>query len=201
MARREVWAFHTACCEQVVDNSAIQTSRRSRVTNRHVAAAAGLLEITTSDGRTLEVTAVEVGVLGDVAFVTAEGPLPVSANLDGRASPGSEIAAVGYPLGGPFTLARGIVIDRVAGERFGVQGPIVRISAEVHPGTSGARSSIAEGAWPESSTSSRSLPASDWPYRWTPSTLFSKRPAPPPCRPAAANRGPASPTMVSCRWS
>ncbi len=76
-------------------------------------------------------------MLGDVAFVTVEGPLPVSANLDGRASPGSEIAAVGYPLGGPFTLARGIVIDRVAGERFGVQGPIVRISAEVHPGNSG----------------------------------------------------------------
>jgi S1-C subfamily serine protease len=96
-----------------------------------------MLEIDTSDGQRFEVAAAEVGVLGDVAFVTVDGVLPVSADLGGEAAPGSDIAAVGYPLGGPLTLARGVVIDRVAGEPFGVEGPVARISAEVQPGNSG----------------------------------------------------------------
>ena len=107
------------------------------ITNRHVVAGASRLEVNTSDGRTHDVTAAEVGVLGDVAFVKIAGELPVRASLDGRAPPGSKVAAVGYPEGGPFTLESGRVIDRIRGEPFGINGSVLRISAEVRPGNSG----------------------------------------------------------------
>lgn len=136
-AQRITVRVRNLSCQGVGIGSGFAINRTTLVTNRHVVTEADVLEINTSDGRTLQVTAAEIGVLGDVAFVTVNGSLPVSADLEGRAPPGSDIAAVGYPLGGPLTLARGVVIDRIAGQRFNVEGPIVRISAEVQPGNSG----------------------------------------------------------------
>ena len=107
------------------------------VTNRHVVSGADRLQVNTWDGRTLEVSAAEVGVLGDIAFVTVDGELPVTGDLNGRAQAGTDIAAVGYPLGGPFTISHGTVIDRVSGDDYDVEGPIFRINTEVEPGNSG----------------------------------------------------------------
>jgi S1-C subfamily serine protease len=124
-------------CAGLGTGSGFAIDRSTLITNRHVVAGASRLEVNTSDGRTYDVTAAEVGVLGDVAFVKVDGDLPVVANLDGRAQPGSKIAAVGYPEGGPFTLETGAVINRTPGERFGINGPVVRITADVRPGNSG----------------------------------------------------------------
>ena len=124
-------------CAGLGTGSGFAIDRSTLITNRHVVAGASRLEVNTSDGRTYDVTAAEVGVLGDVAFVKIDGELPVAANLDGRALPQSKIAAVGYPEGGPFTLESGRVIERTRGERFGISGPVLRISAEVRPGNSG----------------------------------------------------------------
>lgn len=124
-------------CEGVARGSGFAIDKRTLVTNRHVVAGADRLEVNTADGRTLDVSTAQVGVLGDVAFVTVDGTLPVNANLDGRAPEGADVAAVGYPLGGPFTITRGVVIDRIAGFDFNVPGDILRISAEVQPGNSG----------------------------------------------------------------
>ena len=124
-------------CEGVARGSGFAIDTRTLVTNRHVVAGADRLEVNTADGRTLDVSTAQVGVLGDVAFVTVDGTLPVSANLDGRAPQGADVAAVGYPLGGPFTITRGVVIDHIDGFDFNVPGDILRISAEVQPGNSG----------------------------------------------------------------
>lgn len=124
-------------CEGVGTGSGFALNKRTLVTNRHVVAGAELLEVATSDGRTLRVSAAEVGVLGDIAFVTVDGTLPVTADLTGRAAAGADIAAVGYPLGGPFTISSGVVVDRIPGFDFAVQGDILRITAAVQPGNSG----------------------------------------------------------------
>jgi S1-C subfamily serine protease len=124
-------------CQGVARGSGFAIDRHTLVTNRHVVAGAERLEVDTADGTTLKVSTARVGVLGDVAFVTVDGVLPVSANLSGKADQGEDIAAVGYPLGGPLTITQGIVIDRIDGSRFHVQGNILRISAEVQPGNSG----------------------------------------------------------------
>ncbi|MBY0395097.1 MAG: trypsin-like peptidase domain-containing protein [Thermoleophilia bacterium] len=124
-------------CAGLGTGSGFAIDSSTLITNRHVVAGADLLEVNTADGRTFDVTAAEVGVLGDIAFVTVDGVLPVTADLSGRAEPGAEVAAVGYPQGGPFTVSRGVVIDRVDGTPFGVDGPILRVRAEVQPGNSG----------------------------------------------------------------
>jgi S1-C subfamily serine protease len=124
-------------CGGVELGSGFATDAHTLVTNRHVVAGASLLEVDTADGRSLQVKTARVGVLGDIAFVTVDGSLPVSADLHGVARGGTGIEAVGYPLGGPFTITHGVVVDRVDGHRFGVQGPILRVTAEVRPGNSG----------------------------------------------------------------
>lgn len=124
-------------CQGVGSGSGFAVDAHTLVTNRHVVAGASSLEVNTADGRSLDVSAARVGVLGDIAFVTVDETLPVAADLTGRAVQGTDIAAVGYPLGGPFTITRGVVIDRVDGGNFNVQGEVLRISAEVQPGNSG----------------------------------------------------------------
>ena len=132
-------------CQGVGTGSGFAVDGSTLVTNRHVVAGADRLEVNTWDGRTLEVRAAEVGVLGDVAYVRVEGELPVVGDLSGRAQAGSDVAAVGYPLGGPFVIERGVVIDRVQGDEFGVPGEILRINAPLEPGNSGGPLLDAEG--------------------------------------------------------
>ncbi|MEZ5081683.1 MAG: trypsin-like peptidase domain-containing protein [Thermoleophilia bacterium] len=124
-------------CDGVATGSGFAVSTHELVTNRHVVAGAERLEINTWDGRTLEVSAADVGALGDVAFVTTVEPLPLVADFGETVAPGSRVAAVGYPLGGPFKITRGVVVDRVSGTPFDVPGSILRIRAEVVPGNSG----------------------------------------------------------------
>jgi len=124
-------------CEGVGSGSGFAIDATTLITNRHVVAGAERLEVNTWAGRTLQVEAAEVGVLGDVAFVRVAEQLPVSADLGGSATPGSEITAVGYPLGGPFAVSSGVVIDRIPGDAFGVPGTVLRVNAEVQPGNSG----------------------------------------------------------------
>lgn len=124
-------------CEGVSRGSGFAIDNRTLITNRHVVAGAQLLQVNTSDGRTFNVSAAEVGVLGDIAFVTIDGSLPVTADVKGRATPGSDVAVIGYPLGGPFTITRGVVVDAIDGTDFAVPGRIWRITAEVQPGNSG----------------------------------------------------------------
>jgi S1-C subfamily serine protease len=124
-------------CAGLGTGSGFAIDRSTLITNRHVVAGASRLEVNTHDGQRLEVTAAEVGVLGDVALVSVDGRLPVVADLGGRAAAGAAVAAVGYPEGGPFTVSRGLVIDRIPGDRLAFDGPVLRISADVRPGNSG----------------------------------------------------------------
>jgi S1-C subfamily serine protease len=124
-------------CQGLGTGSGFAIDSTTLVTNRHVVEGADLLEINTSDGQSLDVSTAEVGVLGDVAFVTVDGALPRTADLQGAARQGSEIAAVGYPLGGPLTITRGVVVDEIDGTRFGIPAPVFRVTAEVQPGNSG----------------------------------------------------------------
>jgi S1-C subfamily serine protease len=47
------------------------------------------------------------------------------------------VTAVGYPLGGPLRLSRGIVIDRVDGGQLDIPGAVVRVTARIRHGNSG----------------------------------------------------------------
>lgn len=122
-------------CEGLATGSGFAVSSDVLITNRHVVAGADQLEVDTSDGRSLQVDAASVGVLGDVAAIQVNGTLPVVAQLKGQAQPGASVTAVGYPLGGPLALSRGVVVDSVY--EPAVRGRVLRITARVEPGNSG----------------------------------------------------------------
>lgn len=124
-------------CQGVSTGSGWALDEHTLVTNRHVVAGADELEVEAGDGRSYTVRAAKAGVLGDIAFVEVAETLPVVADLDRTIGDGDDVAAVGYPQGGPFTIAHGVVVDAVDGTPFGVPDQVLRVSAKVQPGNSG----------------------------------------------------------------
>jgi S1-C subfamily serine protease len=107
------------------------------VTNRHVLAGAEDIQVSTWDGRTLEVSTAEVGVLGDLGLAVVDGKLPRVGRYGSAPQAGAEVIVAGYPLGGELTIGQGTVVDYVRGGPFGIPGRIMRLTARVQPGNSG----------------------------------------------------------------
>ena len=107
------------------------------VTNRHVLAGADKLTIDTWDGRTIGVKTAKVGALQDLGLAVVDRPLPTVARFGPAARAGDPITVVGYPLGGALTFSSGVVVDRVDGAAFGVDGDVLRLTARVEHGNSG----------------------------------------------------------------
>lgn len=124
-------------CEGVGTGSGFALAPDVLVTNRHVLAGASVLEVSTWNGRTHQVSTASVGTLGDLGIVTVEGRLPLVGRFGPPPRENALVTAVGYPLGGPLQLSRGAVVDRVDGGELGVPGTVVRITARVRPGNSG----------------------------------------------------------------
>ena len=47
------------------------------------------------------------------------------------------MTVVGYPLGGALAFSSGIVVDRIEGTGFGIDGEVLRLTAHVEHGNSG----------------------------------------------------------------
>jgi S1-C subfamily serine protease len=124
-------------CEGVAIGSGFAITRHVLVTNRHVVAGARDLQVNTWDGHDDAVSTAEVGVLGDLGIATTVDALPHVALFGPRAVGGDVVTVVGYPLGGPLEFAKGVVVDRVDGTPFGINGAVLRITARVKHGNSG----------------------------------------------------------------
>ncbi|HXF97161.1 MAG TPA: trypsin-like peptidase domain-containing protein [Gaiellaceae bacterium] len=124
-------------CLGVGVGSGFAVARDLLITNRHVLAGASVLEVSTWDGRTLDVEAAEVGVLGDIGVALVDGRLPRVGAYGAPPPPGAPVTVAGYPLGGRLDLRPGTVIDYVDGARFDIPGRVMRFSARVEPGNSG----------------------------------------------------------------
>lgn len=126
-------------CLGVGVGSGFAVARDLLITNRHVLAGAAVLEVSTWDGRTLDVDvdAAEVGVLGDLGVAVIDGRLPQVGSYGKPPPVATTITVAGYPLGGKLTLRAGTVIDYVDGYRFEIPGRVMRLSARVQPGNSG----------------------------------------------------------------
>lgn len=108
------------------------------VTNRHVIEGDAALEVSTWDGRPREVEATAVARGHDLALLRTVRELPGSVEIAQRpASAGDLVHVVGYPLGGEFTVVRGLVVDQVQGPALGDESHVLRIKAVVLPGYSG----------------------------------------------------------------
>ena len=136
-ARKMTVRVRNTGCEGVATGSAFALDRHTLITNRHVLAGADELELDTWDGTALSVSSASVGRIVDLGIVTTAAALPGVGHYGPRALDGAEVAVVGYPLGGPLTITKGTVVDRVKGDEFGIPGDVMRMTARVEPGNSG----------------------------------------------------------------
>ena len=136
-ARKMTVRIRNTGCEGVATGSAFALDSHTLITNRHVLAGADELELDTWDGTTISVSSASVGRLVDLGIVTTAADLPGVGHYGPRALDGAEVAVVGYPLGGPLTITKGTVVDRVNGDTFGIAGDVMRMTARVEPGNSG----------------------------------------------------------------
>jgi S1-C subfamily serine protease len=136
-AKRLTVRVRNVGCAGVGTGSGFALAPDILVTNRHVLAGAAVLEVSTWNGRTYEVSAAAVGTLGDLGIARVEGRLPLVGRFGPPPNEDALVTAVGYPLGGPLRLSLGAVVDRVDGGRLGVPGAVVRLTARVRPGNSG----------------------------------------------------------------
>ncbi|MDP8930370.1 MAG: serine protease [Actinomycetota bacterium] len=108
------------------------------VTNRHVVEGDDPLEVSTWDGRVLEVAAADMAPGHDLAALRTVRTLQTRVEFAQRpARPGDLVYVVGYPLGCEFTVIRGLVVDEVEGSALGGQPDVLRVKAVVLPGYSG----------------------------------------------------------------
>lgn len=98
-------------CGGVSSGSGFAIADHVFVTNRHVIGGAAVLQVSTYDGHDIEVATSGAVVIADLALVWTEDPLPATISLAPR-NPvvGTNVTAVGFPLGGPLTTTNGKVL-------------------------------------------------------------------------------------------
>ncbi|MFJ5960464.1 S1C family serine protease [Pseudarthrobacter oxydans] len=98
-------------CGDVSRGSGFAISSHVFVTNRHVVGGAVLLQVSTYDGHDVEVETVGSVEVADLALVWTREALPRSLSLANEDPPvGTNVTAVGFPLGGPLTTTKGKVL-------------------------------------------------------------------------------------------
>jgi S1-C subfamily serine protease len=134
-ARRLTLRVRNLECRGVALGSGFGLTPGLLVTNRHVLAEAFALEVNTWNGRTLRVNGAAVGTLGDLGIVQVQGRLPEVAKFGATPHRDDPVTAVGYPLGGPLTLSRGVAKGKTYDSELGVD--VLRVTAHIQHGNSG----------------------------------------------------------------
>ena len=111
------------------------------VTNHHVVSGASAITLETPDGESAIGTVVGDAPARDLALVRASSSLGVPALELAQATgqPGTEVAAMGYPVGLPITATRGTItgLNRDIEIEGGLLVGLMQTDAAVNPGNSG----------------------------------------------------------------
>ncbi len=112
------------------------------ITNNHVVSGAALLKVWVGgETRSRNARVLGVSECSDLAVIDLEGDgYPFLEWYEGRAKPGLDVYAAGFPLGEPeYTLTRGIVSkERAAGEtNWASVDNVIEHDATINPGNSG----------------------------------------------------------------
>lgn len=126
-------------CETVSRGSGFAITDHVFVTNRHVIGGAALLQVSTFDGRDIEVATAGAAVVADLALVWTKEALPATIELaKENPSIGANVTAVGFPLGGPLTTTHGKVLG-YAPDPLGLSTlPMLINDAPIEKGSSGS---------------------------------------------------------------
>lgn len=133
-------------CSSLSTGSGFAIDATTLITNKHVVADSAELQVSTYDGRDVDVTAASTADLADLAVVRTAEDLPSFPELAGSDPvPGDAVTVVGYPQGGALALTTGQVIGATTDPLNTNLGEVLVTDAEVEPGSSGSAVLDAEG--------------------------------------------------------
>lgn len=126
-------------CGTLSTGSGFAIDETTLITNRHVVTDSVELQVSTYDGRDIDVTAASTAAIADLALVRTAEPLPTSPEL-AEADPvrGDAVTVVGYPQGGALTMTTGQVIGATTDPLNENLGEVLVTDAPVEPGSSGS---------------------------------------------------------------
>lgn len=138
-AQRMTVRVRNVGCHSLKTGTGFAVDAHTLVTNRHVIEDSKELQVTTYDGRTIDVTAASATAVADLAIITTEQSIGGFAVL-AQADPleGDAITVIGYPLGGKPTTVTGVVLGSVADPLGAALGTVMVTTASVEPGSSGS---------------------------------------------------------------
>ncbi len=138
-AQRMTVRVRNVGCDSLKTGTGFAVDAHTLVTNRHVIEDTKELQVTTYDGRTIDVTAASATAVADLAIVTTEQSIGgFSALAQEDPVEGDAITVIGYPLGGKLTTVSGVVLGSIADPLGAALGTVMVTTAPVEPGSSGS---------------------------------------------------------------
>lgn len=138
-AQRMTVRVRNVGCDALKTGTGFAVDAHTLVTNRHVIEDTSELQVTTYDGRTIEVTAASATSVADLAIITTEQSIGTfSALAQEDPVEGDAITVIGYPLGGKLTTVSGVVLGSIADPLGAALGTVMVTTAPVEPGSSGS---------------------------------------------------------------
>nr|WP_297422629.1 serine protease [uncultured Actinotalea sp.] len=133
-------------CGTLTTGSGFAVDATTLITNRHVVDQSDTIQVSTYDGRDVDVATASTAALADLAIVRTVGELP-SAPVLADADPvrGDAVTVVGYPQGGALTVTSGRVIGSTTDPINESLGEVLVTDAPVEPGSSGSAALDEEG--------------------------------------------------------
>ena len=133
-------------CGSLSTGSGFAIDATTLITNKHVVADSAELQVSTYDGRDIDVTAASTASIADLALVRTAEELPSSPELaDADPVRGDVVTVVGYPQGGSLTVTEGRVIGATTDPLNENLGEVLVTDAPVEPGSSGSAVLDAQG--------------------------------------------------------
>ena len=133
-------------CGSLSTGSGFAVDATTLITNRHVVTDSSELQVSTYDGRDIDVTAASTASIADLALVRTAEELPSYPEL-AEADPqaGDLVTVVGYPQGGSLTVTQGQVIGTATDPLNESLGEVLVTNVPVEPGSSGSAVLDAQG--------------------------------------------------------
>lgn len=145
-AERMAVRIRNVGCDSLSTGSGFAIDARTLVTNRHVVADSADLQVSTYDGRDVQVSAASSAALADLAVIRTAEDLPSHPELAPTdPAVGDAVTVVGYPLGGELTVTTGRVIGITTDPLNENLGEVAVTDAPVEPGSSGSAALDSDG--------------------------------------------------------
>lgn len=137
VARQVTVRVRNRACGELRTGSGVVVADDLIVTNRHVVEGAQEVQVSTWDGRSVDVAVSEVATDSDLGLLRVDGDLPPAVDeAEAELEAGDPATVAGYPGGEELAVVEGAVLG-TADQVLDETEPVLVIDAEVQPGNSG----------------------------------------------------------------